>query len=227
MWSLAMATVQHGWSYPKPHSRLRLQGVTHPFLGGIAVANDLFLNEDVRVCFVTGPNMAGKSTFLRAVGIALLLAHAGCGVPAMAMEFPTAATVFSSIQIMDDLGAGESFYLSEVRRIKALALALREQPATIAVIDEPFRGTNIHDAAEATAAVVLRLANQKAALAFIASHIVEVTPAFEADSRVRLLHFAADLTGAQPTFDYRLRDGVSSQRLGMTLLEQEQVLDLL
>jgi DNA mismatch repair ATPase MutS len=227
MWSLAAATAEHGWSYPVPGSRFRIDGLFHPFLGAHAVANDLHLDDDVRVCFVTGPNMAGKSTFLRTVAVALLLAHAGCGVPAAAMEFPVGSTIFSSVQIIDDLAGGESFYLSEVRRIKALALALREQPATFAVVDEPFRGTNIHDAAEATLAVVTRLVNRPSVLALVASHIVEITPALAADPRVRLLHFAADLTTGQPTFDYRLREGVSSQRLGMTLLKQEQVLDLL
>ena len=226
MWSLAAATAEHGWSYPAPGSRLRIAGLYHPFLAD-AVANDLELDADVRVCFVTGPNMAGKSTFLRAAAVALLLAHAGCGVPAAAMEFPVATTIFSSVQTIDDLSSGESFYLSEVRRIKALALTLRDQPSTLAVVDEPFRGTNIHDAAEATLTVVSRLANQASALVFVASHIVEITPALEADPRVRLLHFVADLSAGQPAFDYRLRDGVSSQRLGMTLLRQEQVLDLL
>jgi DNA mismatch repair protein MutS len=227
MWSLAAATAEHGWSYPTPGSRLHVNGLYHPFLAAQAIANDLHLDAGSRVCFVTGPNMAGKSTFLRAIAIASLLAHAGCGVPAAAMEFPVATTVFSSVQTIDDLSSGESFYLSEVRRIKALALTLTEQPSTIAVVDEPFRGTNIHDAAEATLTVVLRLANHPAALAFVASHIVEITPALAADSRIRLFHFAADLSAGEPRFDYRLHDGVSSQRLGMTLLKQEQILELL
>ena len=143
------------------------------------------------------------------------------------MEFPVATTVFSSVQTIDDLSSGESYYLSEVRRIKALALTLREQPSMIAVVDEPFRGTNVHDAAEATLTVVSRLANHASALVFVASHIVEITPALAADPRVRLLHFVADLSAGRPTFDYRLHDGVSEQRLGMTLLRQEQVLELL
>jgi DNA mismatch repair protein MutS len=82
-----VTTIEHGWSYPRPGSRLNLTGLFHPFLGQRAVPNDLELGEDVRICFVTGPNMAGKSTFSKAIATAVLLAHCGCGVPAAAMEF--------------------------------------------------------------------------------------------------------------------------------------------
>jgi DNA mismatch repair ATPase MutS len=192
-----------------------------------SVANDLALDEATRVCVVTGPNMGGKSTFLRAIAMAMLLAHAGCGVPAAAMEFPTVATIFSSVQIIDDLAAGESFYLAEVRRIRALAVALHEHRSMLAVLDEPFRGTNVHDAAEASLGVIARLAGHPQALVFVATHVVEVTDALRGDPRIRFLHFAAEVTGDRPVFDYTLRSGVSTQRLGMTLLRQERVLELL
>ena len=181
----------------------------------------------MHVCVVTGPNMAGKSTFLRAVATAVLLAHAGCGVPAAAMEFPTVATIFSSVQITDDLAAGESFYLAEVRRIRALAEALHEHPAMLAVLDEPFRGTNVHDATEASLGVISRLVAHPGALVFVATHLAEVATGLRDDPRVQFLCFSADLAGDRPVFDYRLREGVSTQRLGMTLLRQERVLELL
>jgi DNA mismatch repair protein MutS len=227
MWSLAVATVEHRWSYPIPGSEFRVAGLVHPFLAVAAVPNDLELDDATRVCYITGPNMAGKSTFLKAIAIAVLLAHLGCGVPATSMELPIVATVFSSVQIADNLSAGESFYLAEVRRIRALAQALRNHGSIVAVIDEPFRGTNVHDAADATLAILTRLAAQPRALTLIASHITEVVPAIVEDPRIRLLYFAADATTEQPRFDYRLRAGVSEQRLGMTLLQQEQVLELL
>ena len=227
MWSLAVSTVDHGWSYPRPASRLSVAGLVHPFLDRQSVPNDLHLDDRVRVCFVTGPNMAGKSTFLKSIAVAMLLAHAGCGVPATSMEFPIAGTVFSSVQIADNLSAGESFYLAEVRRIRSLALALHDHGSAVAVVDEPFRGTNVHDAAEATVAVITRLAAHPAALVFVASHLAEVVPAILDDPRICLFHFAADVTGERPRFDYHLRQGMSTQRLGMTLLRQEQVLALL
>jgi DNA mismatch repair protein MutS len=191
------------------------------------VPNDLYLDDRTRVCFVTGPNMAGKSTFLKAVGVAVLLAHAGCGVPAVSMEFATVRTIFSSVQVVDNLSAGESFYLAEVRRIRSLAVAIHDHGSAVAVLDEPFRGTNVHDAAEATLAVISRLIAHPAALVFIASHLAEIVPFIVDDPRVCLLHFSADVTTERPLFDYQLRKGISAQRLGMTLLKQEGVLELL
>jgi DNA mismatch repair protein MutS len=227
MWSLAAATVEHGWSYPRPASQLTAVGLFHPFLGQQAVRNDLELDQAVRVCFVTGPNMAGKTTFLKAVALAVLLAHVGCGVPAASMDFPLVGNVFSSIDIVDNLSAGESFYLAEVRRIRALAMALAEHGSILAVVDEPFRGTNVHDAEEATVATISRLAVHPAALVLVASHLGEVVPAIVDNTAIRLFHFSAEITADQPQFDYRLRPGVSHQRLGLTLLRQERVLEIL
>lgn len=226
-WSVAVAASEHDWVYPVPSSRLQIVGLVHPFLGRSAVRNSLTLSADVRVCFVTGPNMGGKSTFLKAIVLALVLAQCGAAVPAISMEFEPVGTIFSSIQLSDNLAAGESFYLAEVRRIRDLALALGSGDCAAAILDEPFRGTNAHDAADATIAIIQRLVNHQHALVFIASHIAEVVPAIEADRRVSLLHFSADVSSGRPTFDYTIRQGVSTQRLGMTLLKQEGVLDLL
>jgi DNA mismatch repair protein MutS len=227
LWSVGVAAMEHGWTYPQPSARLRASGLFHPFLGRDGVANDIVLDDHVRVCFVTGPNMAGKSTFLKATAVAVFLAHIGCGVPATHMEFMPVGTVFSSVQIADNLTAGESFYLAEVRRIGALATALAEHGSAVAVVDEPFRGTNVHDAAEATLAVITRLAAHPAVLVFVASHVGEVVPSILHDRRIAFWSFAADVTGEHPRFDYRLREGVSQQRLGMTLLRQEGILERL
>lgn len=227
LWSIGVATSEHGWTYPRPSTRMRADGLYHPFIGTSAVANDLHLDDQTRVCFVTGPNMAGKSTFLRATGLAVLLAHLGAGVPAASMEFVPAGTLFTSIELADDLTARQSFYLAEVRRIGVLAAALSECGSAMAIVDEPFRGTNVHDAAEATLAIVTRLAAHPTLLALVASHVVEVVPTIRADPRISFRYFVADIRAGAPAFDYRLRTGVSDQRLGMTLLRQEGVLDRL
>jgi DNA mismatch repair protein MutS len=227
LWSIGVATMEHGWVYPRPSSQLRAVGLFHPFLGRNAVSNDLHLDEQVRVCFVTGPNMAGKSTFLKAVAVSVLLAHLGAGVPATAMDFVPVGAVFSSVKTADNLSAGESFYLAEVRRIGALAVALTDHRSAVAVLDEPFRGTNVHDATEATLAVIKQLAAHPAALVLVASHLGEVVPTILADRRIAFFYFAAHVIDDRPQFDYVLRQGVSEQRLGMTLLRQEGVLERL
>ena len=227
MWSLAAATIEHGWTYPTVGTQLRVTGLRHPFLERTAVTNDLGFAADQRVCFLTGPNMAGKSTLLKAVGVATLLAHAGVGVAAVAMEFRPMRMLFSSVQIVDNLIAGESFYLAEVRRVRTLAAALLEHGPAVILLDEPFRGTNVLDAREATLAVLVRLADQPATTSIVASHLGELGPRLADDPRVRFLRFEADLHGDVPRFDYLVREGVSQQRLGMTLLHQEGVLELL
>ncbi len=99
--------------------------------------------------------MAGKSTFLKAVALSMLLAHVGAGVPAKSQEFPPVGTIFSSLDVSESLSAGESYYLEEVRRrFRALALALQRGSA-FAILDEPLRGTNVYDATEATIAIIL------------------------------------------------------------------------
>jgi DNA mismatch repair ATPase MutS len=227
LWSIAAVTLEHAWSYPRPASRLAVRGLFHPFLGPLSVRNDLEIAPDVRVGFVTGPNMAGKTTFMKSVAVAIFLAHIGSGVPATSMEFPIVGTLFSSIEISDNLNAAESFYLAEVRRIKALAMALGEHRSGLAVIDEPFRGTNVHDAAEATLTLLTRLAALPIGFVLVASHIAEVVSEIRDNPRILLFHFSADITDDGPRFDYVLRPGVSTQRLGMTLLKQERVLELL
>lgn len=227
LWSIAAATIEHGWTYPTVGDRLRIKGLTHPFLGKQAVANTFELGAEARVCFLTGPNMAGKSTFLKAVAVVTILAQIGSGVPAVSMEFVPVRTVFSSVQIVDNIGAGESFYLAEVRRIRGLANAVREYGSAVAVVDEPFRGTNAHDAAEATLAVITRLAAHKSVVTLVASHLGEIGALIANDPRIRSMHFSADVSTESPQFDFQLRDGVSSQRLGMILLKHEHVLELL
>lgn len=227
LWSVAAATVEHAWEFPIAGHSLSIRGLKHPFLRHTAVANDLELDEAIRVCFVTGPNMAGKSTFLRAVMIALLLAHIGCGVPAQSMTFAPVRGLFSSINIVDNIVGGESYFLAEVRRIGSLAATLRQHGSVVAVLDEPFRGTNVHDAGEATMGVVLRLAQHRDSVTFIASHLAEIGPAMANDPRIRFLHFAANVDGGAPIFDFTVRNGLSDQRLGMMLFRQEGVLDLL
>jgi DNA mismatch repair ATPase MutS len=106
-------------------------------------------------------------------------------------------------------------------------MALGEHRSGLAVVDEPFRGTNVHDAAEATLAMLTRLAALPAGFVLVASHVAEVISEIRDNPRILLIHFSAEITGDGPRFDYTLRGGASTQRLGMTLLKQERVLELL
>jgi DNA mismatch repair protein MutS len=227
MLSIGIASKELGWSYPTFSDRLQIRGLWHPLIHGTGVRNDFAMGEPVRVCFVSGPNMSGKTTLLKAVGIATLLAQIGSGVPAESMSFEPFDALLSSIDITDNLGRGESFYLAEVRRLAGLANLVRAHPRTLALVDEPFRGTNTQDAIEGTTEIVSGLLSLPSALVVVASHLSQVMLAFEGHAGIHALHFAASVVAGEIAFDYEARPGVSTQRLGMMLLRKENVLELL
>lgn len=188
MLSLGLATTEHGWSYPTFGDSLAIKGLFHPLLAA-SIPNDVVTDDVVRLAFVSGPNMSGKSTLLKAIGIAVLLGQAGCGVPAEAMSFRPAQALFASLGVNDDLSRVESYYLAEVHRLRDLAEAITANPRTLALLDEPFRGTNTADAIEATREIGSKLASLPQALTFIASHLSQAVEFFHGHRSVRTMHF--------------------------------------
>jgi len=176
--------------------------------------------------FLTGPNMAGKSTLLRALGAAVVLAHAGAAVPAASAQLSVFDVIGTVMSVEDDIRRGESYFLAEVRRVRALLRAVEEGRRTLALLDEPFRGTNVLDASDATLALLDGLAHSSRCRSVLATHLVDVVGRASAGTRIKRAHFSAEV-GHSLTFDHQLRDGTSDQRLGMLLFEREGVTDLL
>jgi DNA mismatch repair protein MutS len=152
---------------------LALRGLRHPLLPD-GVANDVCLASDERVLFLTGPNMAGKSTVLRAMGIAVHCAHLGMRVCADFAVVPRVDAVVASMAVRDNLARAESLYLAEVRRVKRMVEAVHRGAVLFAIFDEVFRGTNVHDAREACALLVSGLAAVPSGTFVLASHLAEV-----------------------------------------------------
>jgi len=202
------------------------EGVYHPFVEG-AVRNPVLLDQQRRLLFLTGPNMAGKTTYLRACGLALYLAHLGMGVPARWLRFAPAQCLFSAIALTDNVREGISFFRAEALRVRAIAQALAERHRVIALLDEPFKGTNVKDALDASRAVILRFAARTGSLFMVSSHLIELGDAMAATGQVDCRHFEAAERDARLVFDFVLREGVSTQRLGVRVLQEEGVFDLL
>ncbi len=202
------------------------EGLIHPFLSD-AIANPVDLDQDRRVLFLTGPNMAGKTTYLRAFATALYLAHLGMGVPASRFRFSPAQRLFSSISLNDDLGSGISYFRAEALRVKAIASAIADGYRVVAVMDEPFKGTNVKDSFDASLAILKRFSVRKDCLFMFSSHLIELSEHLGSASHVYCCFFEADETGGTLQFDYLLRAGISNQRLGMRVLREEGVFDLL
>ena len=227
--SMADATEKHRYVIPEILSgdtAVQAIGLVHPQVKN-AVPNDIELDQQERLLFLTGPNMAGKTTYLRAIATALYLGHLGMGVPARSFAFVPVERLFSSITVTDDVHTGTSYFLAEVQRIKAIASAVAERYRVIAIMDEPFKGTNVKDAFEASLAVMKRLESKSDCLFLFSSHLIELGERFETSSNIKECYFEARETEGRLQFDYKLYPGVSSQRLGMRVLNEEGVFELL
>jgi DNA mismatch repair ATPase MutS len=228
--SLAEITRQKGFVLPdvvtEQPGQLEAHGLYHPFLTE-PVTNDLTFSAAQNFVFLTGPNMAGKTTYLRACGVMLYLAHLGMGVPAAHLRFAPFDVLLSAIDLTDNLRAGVSFFRAEALRMKTLARALADGQRVFAILDEPFKGTNVRDALDASRAVFQLLALSRNSVFLVASHLIELADALDTLPSVVSRRFEADESGPDLCYDYIARPGVSGQRLGMRVLQQERVFDLL
>jgi DNA mismatch repair ATPase MutS len=202
------------------------EGLVHPFVEK-PIANTVELDQACRVLFLTGPNMAGKTTYLRAFATALYLAHLGMGVPARSLSFTPAQRLFSSISLSDDLRRGVSYFRAEALRVKAVAEAVAAGYRVVAIMDEPFKGTNVKDAYDASLAILERFSGQTDCLFMFSSHLIELSEKLRDTSQIDCRYFEADESEGRLLFSYLLRSGVSSQRLGMRVLREEGVFELL
>jgi hypothetical protein len=202
------------------------EDVRHPFLPN-AIGNPLHLDHDRRLLFLTGPNMAGKTTYLRSCGIAIYLAHLGVGVPARSFRFSPCDSLFTAIALVDNIREGISFFRAEALRIKAIARALADGRRVVALLDEPFMGTNVKDAYDASRAVFTRLVRRENSVFVVSSHLLELGEGLLETRYVECSRFDAAEESGRLAYDYKLRPGISSQRLGLRVLREEGVFDLL
>jgi len=227
--AMARGTQEHGFVLPEVVDGPPLfeaERLFHPFLGA-QIRNGVCLNAQRRLLFLTGPNMAGKTTYLRSCGVALYLAHVGMGVPAARLRFAPCDAFFTSITLSDDIRDGISFFQAEALRARSVAEAVAGGLRVVALMDEPFKGTNVKDALDASCAFFSRLAGKENCLFLVASHLIEAADVLLETGHVDCRHFEATEIGGELHFDYVLHEGVSGQRLGMRVLEQHGVFELL
>ena len=227
--SMADVTEELGFVIPEVMdgpTQFNAAGLFHPQVKN-PVSNNAGLDQSSRLLFLTGPNMAGKTTYLRSISIALYLGHLGMGVPAASFSFTPANRLFTSIAISDDVHSGTSYFLAEVLRIKSLAYTLSEGHRVFAIMDEPFKGTNVSEALEASLAVMQRLEVVSNSVFLFSSHLIELEESFADSKNIVKSHFEARENEGKLQFDYLLHPGVSRQRMGMRVLTEEGVFDLL
>ncbi len=171
------------------------------------VCNDVRLDEAQPIYLITGSNMAGKSSFLRTMGVNLVLAYAGG--PVVAHSFHASwLRLFATIRVADSLSDGFSFFYAEVRRLSQLLTALNaagERPLLF-LIDEIFRGTNNRERLIGSRAYIQALA-QGSGLGAIATHDLELVQLADNSSKIQNVHFRDAVVDGRMVFDYRLHPG--------------------
>ena len=201
---------------------MRIEGIRHPLLPN-GVTSDLLLAADERKLFLTGPNMAGKSTLLRAMGIAAYCAHLGMALAARAAMVPLYDRLMVSITVRDNLQRGESAYPAEARRVRAVVKAMVSGDAIVVSVDEAFRRTNIKDATQATSLLVDGLATASHGTFVIASHVAGVAASRTDHGGVACWRMDVDVAGDTPVFTHRVSRGVSDVHHGMLLFNADGV----
>ena len=171
--------------------------------------------------------MSGKTTLMKAIGLTVYLAHLGMGVPALKLSLRYFDRLFTSLNINDSILTGYSFFFNEVKRVKQLAESLNSGEKVFSLLDELFRGTNVKDAYDASAMVISGLLRWRSSIFIISSHLWEVWEKIEQFPNIMSLYFESEIIYGKPSFSYHLKSGVSDMRLGMTIIENEKIMDLL
>lgn len=203
-----------------------MEGLYHPLLAN-PVSYDIQLNHQKNFLFLTGANMAGKSTFIKSVGIAVFLAHAGMGVPAVKMELSLFDGILSNINVQDNLAKGESYFFNEVQRIKATISKINDGRKWLILIDELFKGTNVQDAMKCSSLVIEGLMKIRNSLFILSTHLYEIGEDLKVHPNIQFSYFETAVDGDQLVFPYQLKAGISDDRFGYLILKKEGVVHLL
>lgn len=205
---------------------LSIEEFYHPLLNN-AIPYSFKIDESSNLCFLTGPNMAGKSTFLKSIGLSVYLAHIGFPIPAKKMTTTIYNGIVTTINLSDDINLGYSHFYSEVNRIKETILKIKEKKNLFVIFDELFRGTNVKDAFDGSLLIIKSFANISDSTFFISTHITEVAEEVKNISNIQFKLFGSKLVDNIPTYEYKLENGISHERLGMHILKNEKIIEIL
>ncbi|MFC6786589.1 DNA mismatch repair protein MutS [Halobaculum halobium] len=169
------------------------------------------------VALITGPNMSGKSTYMRQVALAVVLAQAGSFVPAESARIPVVDRVFTRVGASDDIAGGESTFMREMRELTDV---LHDATGdSLVLLDEVGRGTSTTDGRAIARAAVEFLHDETGATTLFATHYHELTDLASECERVVNRHFAATERDGEVTFLHRIREGAASSSYGVEVAE--------
>lgn len=198
----------------------------HPFLAE-PVKNSFGFKNNFNLCFLTGPNMSGKTTFLKTMGLLVYLSHIGLPVPAREFRTSIYEGLFTTINLSDDLNLGYSHFYAEINRIKDIAINISSTDNLVIIFDELFRGTNVKDAFDASYSIISTLSKIRNTRFFISTHILEVAEKLGNSNSIIFKCFESEMIDQNPEYTYIIKDGISSERVGMMILKKENIIQIL
>lgn len=229
-YAMAIAINTHQLCFPKfqhtSQPELNAKKLFHILLP-VPIPYDVEMNQSTNFIFLTGANMAGKSTFIKAVGVAVYLAHLGLGVPAEEMKLTLFHGLLSNIQVNDNIMKGESYFFNEVQRIKNTIIKINDGKKWLVLIDELFKGTNVQDAMKCSLTVIQGLVKIHRSLFILSTHLYEIGEELKKFPNISFRYFETTVVDDQLDFSYQLKDGISNDRLGYLILKREKVVEML
>ena len=228
-----LAADEPEWVFPEVNSAnensaaiVKGTSVGHPLLSESRVANDVQLGPPGTVLLVTGSNMSGKSTLLRSVGVNIVLAQMGSVVCAKTFSLPP-LHIETSMRIADSLADGVSFFMAELKRLKAIVDTAKKHDADnpkrmLFLLDEILQGTNSRERQIAVSRVVRKLIDGNA-IGAISTHDLDLATTDDLATACQTVHFAEqfeEVDGVRVmTFDYQMRQGIAETTNALKLLE--------
>ncbi|MDE0879580.1 MAG: DNA mismatch repair protein MutS, partial [Sphingomonas bacterium] len=222
--ALATRAVEGGWARPQlaDHACFDITGGRHPVVeaavakaGERFVANDCRLSEDSRLWLVTGPNMGGKSTFLRQNALIAVLAQAGSYVPATAATLGIVDRLFSRVGASDNLARGRSTFMVEM--VETAAILAQATPDSFVILDEVGRGTSTYDGLAIAWAVVEAIHEDNRCRCLFATHYHELTRLAERCDALTLHHVRAREWKGELVLLHELADGPADRSYGIAV----------
>ncbi len=224
--SLSKGIVEHKFIFPSfDNSVFSIEGLYHPLLKN-PVPNDITASRNV--ILLTGPNMSGKSTFLKAISLCVYLGHQGLAVPATKAVIPFFENISAAINLTDSIVSGYSHFMTEIITLKNMVKEALQGAKCFAVFDELFRGTNIEDALEISTATIKGLTKFTNSYFFISTHLHQLKAMEEIkNGKVATFYIECELKEDTPVFTYKLKEGWSDLKIGRILFEKEGLNDML
>jgi DNA mismatch repair protein MutS len=217
--TLAARALDLGWNCPEfiTASELVIEQGRHPVIEPLVyprfIANDLMLTRGAHTLLITGPNMGGKSTYMRQTALIVLLAHIGSYVPASAARIGPIDHIFTRIGAQDDLALARSTFMTEM--IETAYILRHATPNSLVLIDEIGRGTSTYDGMALAYACCAHLADTLQAFTLFSTHYFELTHLPQHYTAIRNVHLQAKTHNNQLVFLYQVQPGCADKSYGL------------